>query len=233
MKIAICLSGKPDFTEESIKHIHQCVIDDFNSFDFYIHTWQEKDFPFKGIKKIKTENYPSFSSPTSRFDQCVPPFNTFSQLYSISQSIELALNSGVEYDLYIRCRFDVYIGNKINYDKLSKGFVYMLPEGRNENPRWSREYPNKIGILPLPKDFFWICDKKGALISSTLFKNIVQYNLNENIILCPEDLIFHHFAVNNLQIKLLENNIINGLFRQKHHHGNGLIIYDRYGPKKA
>ena len=48
-----------------------------------------------------------------------------------------------------------------------------------------------------------------------------------------EDLMFHHFAKNNIQIKFLENNPLNGLYRPVGHpHGDGLIIYDSFGPKK-
>jgi hypothetical protein len=49
-----------------------------------------------------------------------------------------------------------------------------------------------------------------------------------------EDLIFHHFAKNEVKIKLLEDNQVNGLYRHSNHpHGDGLIIYDAFGFKKT
>lgn len=234
MKIAICLSGIPNITEEFKKHFYEAIHTGEHEFDLYAHSWgsgREQDLIFDfGIQSraVVEEQRPFFIPIGLR--ESVPPQNVFAQLYTVSKSFEYALESGVEYDFYVRCRFDVFVGNPIDYNSLDKNKCWMLPLGKLQPPRTSNEYIDNIGILPLPKDFFWICNKDVAKVSSTLFENIVDYNLNQSIMLCPEDLIFHHFGINNVDIALLENNKKNGLYRQNHHHGDGLVFYNEKGP---
>lgn len=231
MKVAFCISGLPNFSKQSIEHFFDNIY--FQYSDIYVHSWDDKALSFPNIKNSKIEKPKKFYLPFNKFDNCVNPQNVFSQIYSISESFKLALNSNIEYDLYVRCRFDVFVGNKINYANLDNEHIHMLPEGKNSYPRHSDEYKKFINILPLPKDFFWICNKTNAYITSELFNNIVEYNINKNIVLCGEDVIFHHFAKNKCKIKYLENNTINGLFRSKnHHHGDGIVIYNRNGFKQ-
>ena len=234
MKIAIVFSGFPNITEEFKKHFYEAICVGDHEFDFYAHAWgegKERDLlsEFAEFKDATVEKQRPFHAPIG-WREDFPPQNTFGQLYSISESFKIALNSGIDYDFYVRCRFDVFVGEKINYDVLNKEKCWMLPLGKSNPPKHSQPYIERINILPLPKDFFWICNKDTAKICTTFYDNITDYNLNGGIVLCPEDLMFHHLAVNNVKISLLLQNLENGLYRQNHHHGNGLVLYNEKGP---
>ena len=238
MKIAICLSGISNIYKEFLDHFLSSIMD--LDADLYIHSWSNFGVGtninniLPNVKNIILEeqgekigwNYAAINS-------WVNPANTALQLYGISESFKLALNSGIKYDLFVRCRFDVFVGNKIKYENLNPEYMHMLPNGRSEPIKSSKIFYEKINIHPLPKDFFWICGQEGAKTSANLFKDSEYNNVYENISMIGEDLIFHHLAKNNIKIKLLENNQLNGLYRTSNHpHGSGLIIYDSFGPKK-
>lgn len=232
MKIAICLSGEPRFTKESREHFNKHIA--HVPHDLFIHSWSDKALEFSDhICGAEIEPCIDFG-----YKRCGPvepgllPNNVLSQLHSISESFKLALASDNQYDLYVRCRFDVFVGNQIQYRFLNKRATHMLPEGKNSLPRGSDLYRQNINLLPLPKDFFWVTNHYGAVVSSNLALSALESHQKEGIVLCPEDLIFHHFAKNNLKLQYLPNNISNGLYRTNHHHGDGLVLYDRNGPYK-
>jgi len=238
MKIAICLSGISNICKESLDHFLSSIM--HLDADVYIHSWINLGIAdgliniFPNVKKITLEHQDKKNKWNYIVkDLSVNPANTAFQLYGISESFKLALNSNIKYDFFVRCRFDVFVGNKIKYENLNSECMHMLPNGRSMPIESSKIFYEKINIHPLPKDFFWICNQKGAEVSANLFKDAEYYNIYEGIPMIGEDLMFHHFAKNDIQIELLENNQLNGLYRPLgHHHGNGLIIYDSFGPKK-
>jgi len=234
MRIAICLSGFPALTLEFIEHFNSAICPSGHEYYLFAHCWgddKDRDKLFDlGVTEAVVEEQKPFYLPIGEREPNLNPQNIFGQLYSISESFQLALESDQEYDLYVRCRCDVFIGPPINYETLNPNKCWMLPLGKPVPPRYSQEYIDNIGILPLPKDFFWVGNKDVAISSSKLFSRVVDFNLNQGIILCPEDLMFHNFAIDKIDVALLEGHDKNGLYRQKHHHGDGLVFYNDKGP---
>ena len=117
MKIALLLMGKHDHFEQTKDLLIKNIISG-NDCDVYIHTWniQNKLSPtgvFNPIKSIFEKNKKEFDIKINEFDPYVPPINTICQFYSFHECLKLTENK--EYDFYIRCRFDNWFLNKINF----------------------------------------------------------------------------------------------------------------------
>ncbi len=125
MKIALCLHGyfnspkdKSSLGEEGYDHIKKHILDG-NDVDIYIHTW---DMNYKeDIKKLygeltKDAIYESqidfkplfIKNGLENFQTHGTPFyNVFSHYYSVQKVFELMLDSGINYDVVIKSRFDL------------------------------------------------------------------------------------------------------------------------------
>lgn len=121
-KIAVCVSGQ-------LRGLHKTVIvDAFNNqnehVDFYIHTWDHElnpnlehvwnYFPIKQTRLV-VDTYDEFDEVCKDFDNLdYPPENfkdaqryLFVQYYTISKSLHMCLQSGIEYDAIWRIRTDI------------------------------------------------------------------------------------------------------------------------------
>ena len=233
MKIALLLSGKHEMCKKTRKIINENIIRG-NNCDTYIHTWNgESEMspisiydPIKAVFEKPKTDYPF---QMNEVDSCVPPINTFSQFYSFNESLKLTEDKF--YNFYVKSRFDVWFLNKIDFSALNPNKIYFLPYGRKGIPRYSQKWVEKYGNnTVLPKDFLFIFSHQQKDNFLDLYGSIEHYNTKENIILCAEDLLFHHIAKKNIDIEILPNQDVNGLVRPPNHHqGEGYIVYNSEG----
>ena len=123
MKVALCLHGLfnsiTDLTSngyDGYNHIKKHILDVVDT-DVFIHSWEVEKFdeiirlynpksstfePQKDFTSVINKNKLNTLSSPPR-----PPFSVLSHLYSVTQSIKLAFNSEVEYDIIIKARFDL------------------------------------------------------------------------------------------------------------------------------
>jgi hypothetical protein len=123
MKVALCLHGLFDsLTDTNSKgidgfyHIKKNILDKANT-DIYIHSWETKKFDeitkLYNPKKSIFEEQKDFSNIIikNKLDTLIspprPPQSVLSHLYSVTQSIKLAFESKIEYDIIIKARFDL------------------------------------------------------------------------------------------------------------------------------
>jgi hypothetical protein len=231
MKIAVLLSGKSDLFHKTKDILEQNVLQNYDC-DVYVHTWKNHlntDIFSIDVKSYKIETAKKFNFKIGEVDSYVPSTNTYSQFYSFNESLNLSDEEN--YDFYVKTRFDVWFLNKINFKELDSSKVYLLPHGKWGSPRYSKEWLQTYPHLnKLPKDFLFIFGSKNKQVFKNLYNNIENYNTIENIILCGEDIFFHHMAKNNICLEVLPDQDINGLVRpDNHHQGSGYIAYTSDG----
>lgn len=123
MKVALCLHGLFDsITDRNSKgidgynHIKKNILDKVDT-DVFVHSWEieklNKITELYNPKSSLFEGQKDFSSVINKNKLNTlqspprPPESVLSHLYSVSQSIKLALESEVEYDIIIKARFDL------------------------------------------------------------------------------------------------------------------------------
>ena len=123
MKVALCLHGLFDsLTDVNSKgtdgynHIKKNILDKVDT-DVFVHSWEieklNKITELYNPKSSLFEGQKDFSSVINKNKLNTlqspprPPQSVLSHLYSVSQSIKLALESEVEYDIIIKARFDL------------------------------------------------------------------------------------------------------------------------------
>ena len=145
MKVALCLHGYFDshYDNSSIggkgfKYIQKKILNKFNP-DIYIHTWDKNNFDIinkiYNPKKIVLEQQIDFSKIVEDNglkeleNQSRPPQTVLSHLYSVSKSIELCLDSGLNYDLIIKARFDLGQINRNTTSPIISLYSYLKGNG--------------------------------------------------------------------------------------------------------
>jgi hypothetical protein len=123
MKVALCLHGLFNSTQDETsngfdgyRYIKKHILDKFDT-DVYIHSWQvDKIGTINELYKPKLSTYQQqidFSDIVKERQldtlRGVPraPHTVLSHLYSVTESMKLAYESGKEYDLIIKARFDL------------------------------------------------------------------------------------------------------------------------------
>ena len=123
MKVALCLHGLFDSITDSnsrgidgYNHIKKNILDKVDT-DVFVHSWEieklNKITELYNPKSSLFEGQKDFSSVINKNKLNTlqspprPPQSVLSHLYSVSQSIKLALESEVEYDIIIKARFDL------------------------------------------------------------------------------------------------------------------------------
>jgi hypothetical protein len=129
MKIALCLHGLFNSTTDPTSngvdgfgYIKENILNK-GDVDIYIHSWElDKKEEILNLYKPKSyifEQQKDFSSIINdrgldALGQTPRPIkNVVSHLYSVTEAVNLALNSGVDYDMIIKSRFDL---GRINRD---------------------------------------------------------------------------------------------------------------------
>lgn len=114
MRIALCLSGQP----RTWRWTHESLAAYFagHEVDVFLHTWREGDpaelealVDVYAPRAWRFEERPLFVEEkrllAARFPTR-PPLTIFDMFHSVAQSLALAAESGVAYDLVVRARFD-------------------------------------------------------------------------------------------------------------------------------
>lgn len=220
MKIAILHSGQkiaPEISKACDDHLFAMLYDCEHDFTIYDEITECKKYHGAILSAIPP----------------VPPENTYGQILGIEKVSQKVKGS---YDWIVRCRRDVYLGNKIDWDSLDPSKIYMLPLGRKLIHRVSTSggYTFREGEdTPFPKDFFWIASPDLMLeFMKELWPQCLYQHLKYGMQFCPEDLLFSAMADEELldRVELLPNPK-NGLFRPNgHHHGSGVVLYNELGP---
>jgi hypothetical protein len=129
MKIALCLHGLFNSTTDptsngvdGFEYIKENILSK-GDVDIYIHSWElDKKEEILNLYKPKSyifEQQKEFSNIINdrgldSLEQTPRPIkNVISHLYSVTEAVNLALNSGVDYDMIIKSRFDL---GRINRD---------------------------------------------------------------------------------------------------------------------
>jgi hypothetical protein len=130
MKVALCLHGLFDsITDENSKgidgyqHIKKNILDKADV-DVFIHSWEpdKKDqicelyLPKDYIIEPQKDFNPLIEERNLRSLSTAPrsPFSVLSHLYSVNQSINLAYQSDIKYDIVIKSRFDLGRINRLS-----------------------------------------------------------------------------------------------------------------------
>ena len=142
MKIALCLHGHfnslTDFSSKGIdgfEHIKRHILNEKGAnVDVFVHSWDLENqkqivdlynpqkYIFEGLRDFNTiikERSLNTLSNTPR-----PPNSVLAHLYGVSQSIKLAYDVGVNYDIVIKSRFDV---GRINRNTSGPGLGNPYP----------------------------------------------------------------------------------------------------------
>jgi len=129
MKIALCLHGLFNSTTDSssngddgFEYIKENILDN-GEVDVYIHSWElDKKNEILNLYKPKSyvfEQQKEFSyiiddrELNSLIQTPRPIKNVVSHLYSVTEAVKLAFDSGIDYDIIIKSRFDL---GRINRD---------------------------------------------------------------------------------------------------------------------
>jgi len=136
MKIALCISGyfnsltdKLSKGEDGYKYIKKHILDK-GDVDVFIYSWdidkQDRINELYKPKKSVFESQKDFSSIISKggLDSIKnyprPPSSVLSHLYSVAESIKMAYESDVSYDLVVKARFDL---GRINRNSSGPGKI--------------------------------------------------------------------------------------------------------------
>jgi len=244
MKAAILISGQPRFTREFDEFLFKLT--GYDHLDFFFYLWDSKasDSEFipttwpdtlEGIKSKILSNLPPNSniarleivaqpeySPTKEYN--LTPWtnasNMWRMFYGIKQVNQLREDwekAHGEYDLVIRARPDVGLGNMLDL-KESKEYLNLNPD--------AILVPNnhRHGINISINDMIGIGSSSTMSIYARVFDHLDQYH-DDRVSYHNETLLGHHLNVNN--IKYPANNI-NVVFREYHHPHHGKYDYGRW-----
>jgi hypothetical protein len=200
MKIALCLHGYfnsqkdlSSFGEDGYKHIEKHIFK-YENVDVYIHTWDLKNkeiieklygkFIKKAIFEPQIDFKPLYNQNGLSYlpHHGTPFWNAFSQYYSVQKSIELMIESEINYDVVIKARFDLSRINRrnvnaipvqcINFDpNLDMNIFYMADWGylEKEGPADMWFYSNKENMSKFSKIF--------DILSNDIKANNTEYQL--------------------------------------------------------
>jgi len=137
MKVAICFCGQPRWYKQVLPQWNK-VISELNA-DTFIHTWygQDRGRADININELIEDFLPKeieVSNP-HKFVELIPKeakyenqsYHTMNQSYSINRCIELfknySINMQKEYDVLIRCRFDITLHDVDSFIKFVKNQI--------------------------------------------------------------------------------------------------------------
>jgi hypothetical protein len=177
IKIALCLSGEPRSSMFCFPYIYESFINLGPEYevDVYIHSWKNfRALPIYKPKKFLIQNLDNPASYINyEFKDIFPVLEEFlkeqKELYnSFTERTNLFLNSLLmisshkncfdlikeDYDVYIRCRYDILFNNKfkihnIIHDIISKKYDMFIPQKKylNSNPHlYKNELNDQLAI---------------------------------------------------------------------------------------
>jgi hypothetical protein len=219
MKVALCLSGQVRNWLACYPLIEEKIITPYNA-DVFIHTWSKsenyniphcnvEDFSVYDARKdityeflntyrpkktqIDVPEYKTFRSKVlsnSRF------YNTMMMWYSILKSNELRKEyekeNSINYDIIIRCRFDLHF-EKFIIDKFETGTLYLPPNENIDNP-FPEPMKNELlllGMKYMPNDQFAYGSSKVMDYYASLYLYLKDYMDEQDN--HPEAMMTHHW----------------------------------------
>jgi hypothetical protein len=220
MKIAICLSGQPRWLDVGLKNLLD-VFSEYNV-DYFVHTWWDEQFSDRKeflsanrafvwkddtIELIHKMSKPKIlmHEPPKLFTtfndvnyETKVPNSTHSMFYSIMMSNKLKkfyeISNNFEYDLVVRCRFDIEFYNfNLNLNDLDRDRIHMSSV--------STDFPN---------DHFAISSSENMDYYSSLFENLENYRNEGFKSFVGERLLRYHLEKkNNLMYLTTPNELSN------------------------
>lgn len=197
MKVALCLSGEARHSMFCFPYLYESFINNGYDVDVYIHSWKQfRALPLYKVKGVLIENESvideiraGITIPAEvKIDGIVD--NNIKMFYSFKKAFELLDG---EYDIVIRCRFDVFFAQKFPLkqiiEELERGeYDIHIP---NEHYNYSQIGYNDqlaIGTYPAMKVYSETLDN----INPILAKSLRWY---------PEDFLGIHLRNNSIRIK--------------------------------
>jgi hypothetical protein len=197
VKIALCLSGLIRNSFFCFPYIYNSFLNTDYNVDVFVHTWN--DSPIMDLykpKKIEIENQKQILQqllPLLKLNSNVRiegnVQNNISMYYSIKKCFDLIADE--EYDVVIRCRFDLLLQEKIKFKQIVDDII---------NKKYDIYIPNTEFNMGGYNDQLAIGSYEAMKIYSDCFFHIVNIS-NEIGRWHPETFLGKHIDKNNLKIK--------------------------------
>ena len=213
IKIALCLSGEPRSSMFCFPYLYESFLSQNPLYetDVYFHSFKGfRSAPLFNSKSSiisnedETELFKSWVNPLNQFDEglhnklenstdilnvhSTPVKNLFLMFYGISKTINLIKNPE-EYQVFIRCRFDIFFESKFFIDSIIQNIVQnkydiFLPK-------------SGIGIYPYTNlkgfnDQIAIMNSKATLSYAQISSNLTNL-INKTQSFKGEEILLHQF----------------------------------------
>lgn len=241
MKIAICISGQPRNYEQGYKELKKWFLDRYDC-DIYFHTWKDTTTEFVSSHNFTETRYYTFTDQDYQniLDIYQPkdyifqrPINfdatnitgnlgfTLNSIYSAwlstQKSIELALESGIDYDLIIKYRFDLFFTSMVSPEceflqditQLDPNQFHCFSFGTHDDGNFR---PTEID------DLFNVGGPEVMKVYSQLFSNLMYYmyinpdhtnwlveKVGDPDLMAHEALLRWHIEQNNIPINRIHS----------------------------
>lgn len=242
MKVAVCVSGQPRNYEQGYHELKKWFLDKYDC-DVYLHTWKDTNSTMGGGHKFSTPIEYQFTEndyskilelyqPKDSFFQLPIPFDTtrieghlgyklhniLSGYYSVYACNKLLQDSGKQYDIVIRTRFDLAFTDYISPEcEFLKDISNLNLNGVNVF-----QYPIVNGFttrISEVDDLFAI----GSMDIMDTYSNCFSYMLKyiymdekypewlDTVVsgnpdkLCPESLLKYHLIQNDVKINYIDS----------------------------
>jgi hypothetical protein len=223
MKIGLLLSGNPRTYKETIKALNLNLCNN-NDVDIFIHSWETQDSNTKSWwrnkikskiikekeliklykpKRILLESPKPFTSTYAKSDTFI--YNLFSMQYGVFKACELLISyselNNINYDIIIRCRFDLFLQNKIDKNELidatQNNFIYV-PGSETYKSIFGISDVFAFGNFKLMKEY---CSFYNEL------DNVFNNSMNTSKIVIPEFLLHNYLISKNINHKNTKNKV--------------------------
>lgn len=195
MKIALCLSGQPRGLVKAHSYVKRNLLDKYDV-DVFCHTWSNENDISKLYSPISIKEDPPSLLQVSEHYKTRDPINhparnTFCFFYSIMEADKLRRNSGKNYDVVIRSRYDYAIARSIDFSQFDMSSIWV-----------------PMVKIPMPTGF--LCTDQFAFSNienmeaySNVYPSIDDY-YNSGIPINGEDLLSHHIRNNKISVSYVD-----------------------------
>lgn len=215
MKIALCLSGQPRGLTKAYDYVKRNLLDN-HAVDVFCHTWSNSNTITELYSPVAIqEDHPSLISVsdtyTTRDPINHPARNTFCFFYSIMEADRLRRESGREYDIVIRSRYDFAVARNIDFSQFD---------------------PSKIWVplvkIPMPEGFlctdqFAFSSSKNMELYSDVYNHIHKY-YEDGVPINGEDLLSHHMRRKAIEVSYVDMH--DPFFGGKYNYGPHSLVRD-------
>ena len=170
MKIALSLSGITRSSMVCFPYIYDAFLNNSHKVDVFIHTWEKsRAIDLYNPKKFEIESIPQSEILTHFSNQIIIPHdckidghisNNLLQFYTLKKSFDLIPE---DYDIVIRCRFDVIMQNKFDLTKILNQIV---------SNRYDIFCPDEVFNFGGYQDRIYIGTYKSIKIATSIIENI-------------------------------------------------------------